>query len=39
MDIGSIRRVIEVDVQPAPTLAVLAEQPDLEEIETESEER
>jgi hypothetical protein len=31
--------VIEVDVQPAPTLAVFAEQPDLEEIEIESEER
>jgi len=39
MDIGPVRRVIQVIVQPAPTLALLDVEPDLEDIETDAEER
>lgn len=39
MDIGSFRRVIEVAVQPAPTLAIFEDEPDFDDADSEVEDR
>lgn len=39
MDIGIVRRVIEVALQPAPTLAIIEEEAAADETEREIEER
>jgi hypothetical protein len=39
MDIGIIRRVIQVALQPAPTLAVFDDESDFEDADSEIEER
>ena len=39
MDIGIVRRVIQVALQPAPTLAIFDEQQDFDDADSEVEER
>lgn len=39
MDIGTVRRVIQVALQPAPTLAALDDDADFDDADSEIEER